>query len=94
MTKYNFSLIILIFYFLLLCCYYYYDYYYFFFLENKNLTEPLLLMSQEEDQIEMGAEAHSSFLKHLKEIRQQAEKEFGSENIFSETEAQDVMIGV
>ena len=64
------------------------------FLENKDLTEPLLLMSQEEDQIEVGAEAHSSFLKHLKEIRQQAEKEFGHENIFSEMEAQDVMIGV
>ena len=66
------------------------------------MTEPLLLMTQEEDQIEMGAEAHTSFLKHLKEIRltsreriwQQAEKEFGSENIFSEMEAQDVMIGV
>ena len=42
----------------------------------------------------MGAEAHTSFLQHLKEIRQQAEKEFGSENIFSKTEAQDVMIGV
>ena len=42
----------------------------------------------------MGAEAHSSFIKHLKEIRQQVEKEFGCENIFSETEAQDVMIGV
>ena len=40
----------------------------------------------------MGAEAHSSFIKHLKEIRQQAEKESGRENIFSETEAQD-MIG-
>ena len=39
------------------------------FLENKDLTEPLLLMSQEEDQIEMGAEAHSSLLKHLKEIQ-------------------------
>ena len=64
------------------------------FLENKDLTEPLLLTSQEEDQIEMGAEAHSSFLKHLKEIRHQAEKEFGRKNIFSETEAQDVMIGV
>ena len=64
------------------------------FLENKDLTEPLLLVSQEEDQIEMGAEAHTSFLQHLREIRQQAEKEFGSENIFSETEAQDVMIGV
>ena len=65
-----------------------------FFLENKHLMEPLLLISQEEDKIEMGAEAHSSFIKHLKEIRQQAEKEFGQENIFSETEAQDVMIGV
>ena len=64
------------------------------FLENKDMTEPLLLTSQEEDQFEMGAEAHSSFLKHLKEIRDQAEKEFGRENIFSETEAQDVMIGV
>ena len=53
-----------------------------------------LSMSQEEDRIEMGAEAHTSFLQHLKEICQQAEKEFGSENIFSETEAQDVMIGV
>ena len=63
-------------------------------LENKDLTEPLLLASQEEDRIEMGAEAHTSFLKHLKEIRQQVEKEFGYENIFSETEAQDVMIGV
>ena len=42
----------------------------------------------------MGAEAHTSFLQHLREIRQQAEKEFGTENIFSETEAQDVMIGV
>ena len=51
-------------------------------------------MSQEEDQIEMGAEAHSSFLKHIKEIWQQAEKELGTENIFSETEVQDVMIGV
>ena len=51
-------------------------------------------MSQEDDQIEMGAEAHSSFLKHLKEIWQKAEKEFGQENIFSEREAQDVMIGV
>ena len=58
------------------------------------MTEPLLLASQEEDQIEMGADAHTSFLKHLKEIRQQAEKEFGYENIFSETEAQDIMIGV
>ena len=58
------------------------------------MTEPLLLMLQEEDKIEMGAEAHSSFLKHLKEIRQQAEKEFGSKNIFSKIEAQDVMIGV
>ena len=64
------------------------------FLENKDFTELLLLMSQEEDQIEIGAEAHSSFLKHLKEIWQQAEKEFGHENIFSEMEAQDVMIGV
>ena len=51
-------------------------------------------MSQEEDRIDMGAEAHTSFLQHLREIRQQAEKEFGAENIFSETEAQDVMIGV
>ena len=58
------------------------------------MTEPHLLMSQEEDQIEMGAEAHLSFLKHLKEIRQQAEKEFSCENIFSKTEVQDVMIGV
>ena len=65
-----------------------------YFLEIKDLTEPLLLTSQEEDQLEMGAEAHSSFLKHLKEIHQQAEKEFGHENIFSETEVQDVMIGV
>ena len=64
------------------------------FLENKDLTEPLLLVSQEEDRIDMGAEAHTSFLQHLREIRQQAEKEFGAENIFSETEAQDVMIGV
>ena len=64
------------------------------FLENKDLTEPFLLMSQEEDQIEMGAKAHSSFLKHLKEIRHQAEKEFSHKNIFSETEAQDVMIRV
>ena len=64
------------------------------FLENKDLTEPLLLATQEEDQIEMGAEAHTSFLKHLKEIRQQVEKEFGYENIFSETEVQDVLIGV
>ena len=58
--------------------------------------EPLLLASQEGDKIEMGEEAHSSFIKHLKEIRQQAEKEFGCENrpIFSEMEAQDVMIGV
>ena len=64
------------------------------FLENKDLTEPLLLAMQEEDRIEMGAEAHTSFLKHLKEIRQQAEKEFGYENIFSEMEVQDVMIGV
>ena len=64
------------------------------FLENKDLMEPLLLVSQEEDRIEMGAEAHTSFLQHLKEIRQQVEKEFGSKNIFSETEAQDVMIGV
>ena len=64
------------------------------YLENKDMTEPLLLTSQEEDQFEMGAEAHSSFLKHLKEICDQAEKEFGRENIFSETEAQDVMIGV
>ena len=63
-------------------------------LENKDLTEPLLLVSQEEDRIDMGAEAHTSFLQHLREIRQQAEKEFGAENIFSETEAQDVMIGV
>ena len=47
------------------------------FLENKDLTEPLLLTSQEEDQFEMGAEAHP-FSKHLKEIRHQAEKEFGS----------------
>ena len=58
------------------------------------MTEPLLLAMQEEDRIEMGAEAHTSFLKHLKEICQQVEKEFGYENIFSETEAQDVMIGV
>ena len=64
------------------------------FLENKDLTEPLVLVSQEEDRIDMGAEAHTSFLQHLREIRQQAEKEFGTENIFSETEAQDVMIGV
>ena len=64
------------------------------FLENKDLTEPLLLVSQEEDRIKMGAEAHTSFLQHLKEICQQAEKEFSSKNIFSETEAQDVMIGV
>ena len=56
--------------------------------------EPLLLMSQEEDEIEMGVEAHSSFIKHLKEIRQQAEKEFARENIFSKTEIQDMMIGV
>ena len=46
-------------------------------LENKDLTERLLLALQEEDRIKMGAEAHTSFLKHLKEIRQQAEKEFG-----------------
>ena len=64
------------------------------FLENKDLTEPLLLAMQEEDRIKMGVEAHTSFLKHLKEIHQQVEKEFGYENIFSETEAQDVMIGV
>ena len=64
------------------------------FLENKDLTEPLLLTSQEEDQIEMGAKAHSTFLKHLKEIHHQAEKEFSHENIFSKMEAQDVMIGV
>ena len=63
------------------------------FLENKDLTEPLLLVSQEEDQIDLGAEAHTSLLQHLREMRQQAEKEFGAENI-SETEAQDVMIGV
>lgn len=64
-----------------------------FIIENKSLMEPLLLMSQEEDEIEMGVEAHSLFIKHLKEIRQQVEKEFGCKNIFSETEAQDVMIG-
>ena len=64
------------------------------FLENKDFTEPLLLASQEEDRIKMGAEAHTSFLKHLKEICQQAEKEFSYENIFSETEVQDVRIGV
>ena len=56
--------------------------------------EPLLLTSKEEDELEMVAEAHSSFLKHLKEIRKQAELEFGCENIFSETEAQDVVVGV
>ena len=64
------------------------------FLENKDLTEPLLLGTQEEDWIEMEAEAHTSFLQHLKEICQQAEKEFGYENIFSEMKVQDVMIGV
>ena len=64
------------------------------FLENKDLTEPLLLTSQEEDQIEMEAKAHSLFLKHLKEIHHQAEKEFGCKNIFCEMEVQDVMIGV
>ena len=63
-------------------------------LENKDMTEPLLVTSQEEDQFEMEAEADSSFLKHLKEIHDQAEKEFGHENIFSKTEAQEVMIGV
>ena len=36
--------------------------------------------------LEMGAEAHSSFIKHLKEIRHQTGKEFGHENFFSETE--------
>ena len=53
-----------------------------------------MLTSKEEDELEMGAEAHSSFLKHLKEIRKQAELDFGRENVFSETKAQDVMIGV
>ena len=52
-----------------------------YFLENKDLTEPLLLTSKEEDELEMGVEAHSSFLKHLKEIRKHAESEFGWENI-------------
>ena len=56
--------------------------------------EPLLLTSQKEDELELGAESHSSFIKHLKEIRQKTEKEFGHENVFFEMEAQDVMIGV
>ena len=51
-------------------------------------------MSKEEDDLEIGVEAHSTFLNHLKEIRYQVETEFGHENIFPGTEAQDIMVGV
>ena len=54
------------------------------FLREQGLNRTLLLTSKEEDELEMGAE----------EIRKQAELEFGCENVFSETEAQYIMIGV
>lgn len=65
-----------------------------YFLENQDLTEPFLMASAREDDLHLGADAHTTHLKHLKEIRKAAEEEFGQENILSETEAQDVMVGV
>ena len=54
----------------------------------------MLTASLREDNEELGAEAHTSYLTHLKEVRKAAEDNFGMENILTEEEAQDVMVGV
>ena len=62
--------------------------------DDPGHTEPPLTALAQLDVEAMGEASKQSVLKHLKDIRAHAEKEFGRENVLTEPEAQELMIGV
>ena len=64
------------------------------FSENPDQVEPDLAVTEEADKAEIAGFSEASTIKHLKHLRGVTEKHFGQENILTETQAQQVMIGV